>query len=270
MASKKVLQNRINRFLDKLKEDNIIYPNLVISKDGLEDDVPYLQAQTDYQNINITIGDNGETVTCATRMRKGTGTEKEFNKKIAALTIVRKYVKHKFKGDEYQVKETLDNIKVTSADTIYTLTFDYNTNEVVTKTRARRGTKNAATSNVNKNNKQVTGKLENVEKSMVPEPATQNKQVAGKLEPAAATKSFVPKKPKKLKDDPYICDGLTTTDIHFVEECEYEEWPQGTIVANIYSKKHYTVQQDMKNVIEVSSAEAGYQTMARADLRRIS
>ena len=270
MASKKVLQNRINRFLDKLKEDNTIYPNLVVSKDGLENDVPYLQVQTDYQNINIRIGDNGETVTCTTRMRKGAGTEKEFNKKIAALTIVRKYVKRKFKGEEFQVKETLDNIKVTSADTIYTLTFDYNTNEVETKTRARCGTKNVATDNANKNNEQVAGKLENVEKSMAPEPATPKKQVTGKLEPTAATKPFVLKKPKKLKDEPYICDGLTTADIHFVEEREYEEWPQGTIVANIYSEKHYIVQQDMKNVIEVSSAEVGYQTMARADLRRIS
>ena len=140
MASKKVNQNRIKRYIERLKEDNIIYPNLIVTKDNLEDNVPYMQVQTDYQNINVIIND--DTVICTTRMRKGAGTEKEFTKKVEALNNVRKYVKRKFKGDEYQIKESLNNIKVTSIDTIYTLTYDFATNEIVTKTRARRGTKN--------------------------------------------------------------------------------------------------------------------------------
>ncbi len=309
MASLKVMQNRIAKFVEKLAEDSELNPNLEVIESGIkedpsEQDVPYTHVQTDYRIIYISVTEEGE-VDYRVRMRRGAGSEKDFNKRADAFETIRKEVKKK-KYAEYSKKESFVNgwIKLTNEVHILTFTFNQETGEVEFKERARRGTKKEDKVITVKENvlpsdelsksgtivlnemsteqkpkrhrrtkaemeaaraQQVTGKLESVAESTVPASAASDKQVTGKLEPAPAAT----KKPKKLKDDPYICDGLTVADLHFVEENSYEEWPQGAVVELIYSGKRYTVEADMKNVIEVSSADSGYQTIARSDLKLV-
>ena len=52
MASKKILQNRINKLVDKLKADPVFYPNIKVTDDQYWDEAsPILTVSTDYQII---------------------------------------------------------------------------------------------------------------------------------------------------------------------------------------------------------------------------
>ncbi len=143
MASKKVLQNRINKFIEKMALDPVIYPHLEIVDDNLDkEDDSNICVRSDYQVIVVAIlSDAGDVGIRTANMRKGAGSKKDFDKKIEALEILRKYVKKKYKGADFVIKESLDNIKVTAIDKIFTLTVDPKSKEVITKERARRGAK---------------------------------------------------------------------------------------------------------------------------------
>ena len=142
MASKKILQNRINKLVDKLKADPVFYPNVKITDDQYWDTTsPILAVSTDYQIIMFMIEDDLETVSTKVRMRRGAGSEKDFAKKLECMEVLRKYTKKHYKDENLKIVESLDNIKITTDTEIHTLICDPKSLEVSVKTRLRRGAK---------------------------------------------------------------------------------------------------------------------------------
>ena len=284
MASFKVMQNRINKFIETLKSDKIVNPNIIVTNEYKDDKGnPVVELHSDYRNFAIVYNEEYENnkledlgdgkvppgVDYMFRMRRGAGSEKDFNKKVTALNELRKYVKRKFKGDEYIIKESLDNIKIQSADTIYTLTFDFKKKEIITKTRARRGTKsNSPTAAISEarpiKKDEITESVKTISDTAASkkEKKIKEKSVEERIKAHEKEITVLEKKIKSSSSSEKI-------DVQFAEDKNYNVLPIGATVENIYSHKRYTVQQDMKNVIEVSSSESGYLIMARADLKII-
>ena len=136
MASKKILQNRINKLVDKLKADPVFYPNVKITDDQYWNEAsPILTVSTDYQIIVFMIEDDFETVSTKVRMRRGAGSEKDFAKKLECMEVLRKYTKKYYKDENLKIVESLDNVKITTDTEIHTLTCDPKSLEVSVKTR---------------------------------------------------------------------------------------------------------------------------------------
>lgn len=238
MASIKILQNRINKKFNQLKEDKIIYPHLEIVTDRLEANPPELKLTSDYQLITLSI-DSNEEVQIDTRMRRGAGSEKEFIRKVEALLVLRKYVKRKYKDPNYVIKESLDNIKVSDDSFIYTLTVD-KSGEVEIKTRARKG------------------KADNTkETKLVKKPDIKDAKPVKE-----STEEPVKKEEKELKSAPEKVEVKVAPP----KMKKYTKIEEGTMVVNRYNKKSYKAIRDEGNVIEVFDPDSGYLTMARSDL----
>lgn len=142
MASKKILQNRINKLIDKLKADPLFYPNVKVTDDQYWDEPsPILTVSTDYQIIMFMIEDDLETVSTKVRMHRGAGSEKDFAKKLECMEVLRKYTKKHYKDENLKIVESLGNIKITTDTEIHTLICDPKSLEVSVKTRLRRGAK---------------------------------------------------------------------------------------------------------------------------------
>lgn len=247
MASTKILQNRINKKFNQLKEDKIIHPHLEIATDKLEANPPELKLTSDYQLITLSI-DSNEEVQIDTRMRRGAGSEKEFIRKVEALLVLRKYVKRKYKDPNYVIKESLDNIKVSDDSFIYTLTVD-KSGEVEVKTRARKGKGN----NVKETKPaELTEPVKSVKKSSI-------KDVKPVKEPI---KESVKKEEKESKPVPEKVEVKVAPP----KVKKYAKIEEGSMVVNRYNKKSYKVIRDEGNVIEVFDPDSGYLTMARSDL----
>lgn len=262
MASKKVLQNRINKFIEKMALDPVIYPHLEIVDDNLDkEDDPSIWVRSDYQTIVVaTLSDAGDVGIRTANMRKGAGSKKDFDKKIEALEILRKYVKKKYKGYDFVVKESLDNIKVTAIDKIFTLTVDSKSKEIIIKERARRGTKTKDAAAEPK----PAGEPKAITK---PAKDPQPKEPAGKEPVVEETIAETPKKTFELKSSKRVDPEDIVMAEDFNKPKEYPFLPEGTIIRNICNDKKYKVIHDSGNVIEVFDSQHGYLIMARADVK---
>ena len=255
MASVKILQNRINKKFNQLKEDKIIYPHLEIATDGLGANPPELKLISDYQLITLSI-DNNEEVQVITRMRRGAGSEKEFTRKVEALFVLRKYVKRKYKDPNYVVKESLDNIKVSDDSFIYILTVG-KSGEVEVKTRARKSKGNTI------KDTKSTESTEPVKKSATKDTEPVKKSVAKDIKLTKdPIKEPVKKEEKELKSAPEKVEVKVAPP----KVKKYSKVEEDSMVVNRYNKKSYKVIRDDGNVIEVFDPDFGYLTMARSDL----
>lgn len=283
MASKKVLQNRINKLVDKMKEDILFYPNLEITDAQYwNDESPILTVSTDYQIIMFSVEDF-ENIITKTRMRRGAGSEKDFNKKIEYIGILRKYAKKHYKNESFKIAESLDNIKVTTDLEIHTLTVNPKTLEIEVKIRARRGTKNKQEIPVEEPktftepitklpsdevNKMGTVVLDEVIPSQ--EKTKRHRRTKAEMEAARAKESVqapvqISNRQSNLVSEKESADDLKGVDFR---EREYPLISEGTVVVNICSNKSYKVTKSSKsNIVEVFDKDHGYLIMARADIK---
>lgn len=300
MASKKILQNRINKLVDKLKADPVFYPNVKVTDDQYWDETsPILTVSTDYQIIMFMVDDDLETVSTKVRMRRGAGSEKDFAKKLECMEVLRKYTKKHYKDENLKIVESLDNIKITMDSEIRTLTCDPKTLEVQVKTRMRRGMK-AQTGSISSSDSQnpVYSKIGDAISISEPDPKfieslsippthharvksleekpKRHRRTKAEMQAAreAAKKQEEAEDPNQTTldqffDKEYIGPKEDDSNISF-EIREYDIIPEGSIVKNNYSNREYKVVKSSKTtVVEVFDKEHGYLTMARADLKVI-
>lgn len=300
MASKKILQNRINKLVNKLKADPVFYPNVKITDDQYWDEAsPILTVSTDYQIIMFMIEDDLETVNTKVRMRRGAGSEKDFTKKLECMEVLRKYVKKHYKDENLKITESLDNIKIATDTEIHTLTCDLKTLEVQVKTRMRRGTKTHTVFDQASDSKDpIYSKIGDTISISEPDPKfTESLSLPTTHHAKAESLEEKPKRHRRTKaemqaareaakkqeevEDPnqttldqffdkeYIGPKEDDSNISF-EIREYDIIPEGSIVKNNYSNREYKVVKSSKTaVVEVFDKEHGYLTMARADLKVI-
>lgn len=134
MLGKRAKKNRILKYL----ETNLFLKDYEVLEDALDNEDPSIRIQTKDRIITVYSLDDG-TVEEDFRMRRGAGSKNEFLKKKDAFGEIDSFVKKNYK-DAAITKTSFDEsfIKVRTDDKNITITYNFDSREIVVKERARR------------------------------------------------------------------------------------------------------------------------------------
>ena len=134
MLGKKAKKNRIVKYL----ENEPSLRGYEVLEDALDNEDPSIRIQTKDRIITVYSLDDG-TVEEDFRMRRGAGSKNEFLKKKDAFGEIDSFVKKNYK-DAAITKTSFDEsfIKVRTDNKNITITYDFDSREIVVKERARR------------------------------------------------------------------------------------------------------------------------------------